>query len=172
MGYDEKRGTNSSSAAVAAVLVVVLLVVLGMMVLGGTAVFFARARASEARAMEARQLALVQQERALAVAAEVRAERDAQMEVTRRMVTIQLDHEGNIEADGDSLQLAELKAKLEENSKETEIAVVISVDDRCLFLHVGAVLAVCRQTGIQNVEVGSLSDANGTGGVPATDNNE
>jgi len=170
MGYAKERGTNSASTAVAAVLVVVLLLVLGIMVLGAGAWFFARARASEEQAMAVRQRAVVQ-ERALVVAGEFKAKRDAQTADSRRKVTIQLDHEGNIQTDGDPLQLADLKAKLEDTSKETDMAVVISVDNRCLFQHVGAVLDVCRQIGIQ-VDVGSLSKAEDTGGVPATSTKE
>ena len=72
-----------------------------------------------------------------------------------RRITVQLDPQGTILADGqavDSDGLKDLLVKARPNSK-IRLDVVIEVDRRCVFENVAAVQAICQEVGIENVQV-------------------
>ena len=72
-----------------------------------------------------------------------------------RKITVQLDPQGTILADGQAADIDGLKdllVKAREDSK-IRLDVVIAVDRRCVFEHVAAVQAVCKEVGVDNVQV-------------------
>jgi hypothetical protein len=191
MGYDEGRNSGASGdAIVIAGVLVVFLLVLGLLAVGVGAVFFVRTRAVEQQAIVARERAVVEAERARRVQAEAQRARDLSSTkrdgagalegetqgdpkgsdtIGFRQLTIQIGEDGDIQADGDALDLGSLKEKLRalRGDEDTTLKIVIQVDHRCVFQHVAAVLSVCDETGINNVRVAASEDSQAGAIAPA-----
>ena len=78
--------------------------------------------------------------------------------VASREITVKLDQEGNIEADGKSLDLEQLKAMLQDASKgrETALGVTVKADKQCLFEHVASVLNLCKEAKVSTVRIATV----------------
>ena len=170
MGYEEQPRTSSSGTVIAIVAVVVLLLVGGLVVLGlaGLYFFFRLSEAPPRRYAE--KLPVVVEERAVMVepkqAPELTVERPAQattelspLVASVRKMTIRLDPQGKILADGQSADIGGLKNLMVKAREDGTIRleVVVEVDRQCLFEHVAAVQAVCREAGVENVRVQALT---------------
>jgi biopolymer transport protein ExbD len=75
--------------------------------------------------------------------------------VAQRELTLLLDADGNIEADGKAVEKDQLKKFLRDANKgrETALTVTIKADRQCLFDHVAKVLSVCQELDVANVRV-------------------
>jgi biopolymer transport protein ExbD len=80
--------------------------------------------------------------------------------IANREVTIQLDEGGKIQVDGTACELSQLKDLLAKagEGRENAMVVVVNADKRCLFEHVAAVLAVCKELNLPLVRVGTLGN--------------
>jgi biopolymer transport protein ExbD len=171
MSYDNQRQSSSSGAVIAIVAVVFLLVLGGLLVLGLAGMFFIRLSfAPQIRPPEPPRV--VVEERPVMVedmpAVELTAEQPvpATIEMSPpaasvRKMTIRLDPQGKILADGQSVDLDQLKNLLgnARGDGKVRLEVLVEVDGQCLFQHVAAVQAVCQEIGVDNVQVQALKGA-------------
>jgi biopolymer transport protein ExbD len=72
-----------------------------------------------------------------------------------RKITVQLDPQGTILADGQAVDMDGLKDLLVKARADSKIRleVVVAVDRRCVFEHVAAVQAVCKEVRVEHVDV-------------------
>jgi biopolymer transport protein ExbD len=149
------------------VAVVALLLVGGLVVLGLVAgIFFLRFSAAPQAPFPEPPRVVLEERPIMAepeqAAEELTAERpvSATTETSRpdagvRKITVQLDPQGTILADGQAVGIDGLKdllIKAREDSK-IRLEVVIAVDRQCVFAHVAAAQAVCKEVGVENVDV-------------------
>jgi biopolymer transport protein ExbD len=176
MSHDDQTRSLSSGIVIAIVAVVALLLVGGLVVLGLAGLFFFRLSA-------ARQVPFLEpprvviEERAVMVepkqpmrAVELIAEQPipttpdmSPPAASVRKMTIRLDPQGKILADGQTVDLDQLKNLLgnARGDGKVRLEVLVEVDSQCLFQHVGVVQAVCKEVGVENVQVQALKDASG-----------
>lgn len=81
-----------------------------------------------------------------------------EIRVAQREVTVSLNAEGKLQVDGGDCEFAQLKDVLSQAIKGREEAVrlTVRVDKRCVFEHVSAVLAVCRELDVRDVRITDL----------------
>jgi biopolymer transport protein ExbD len=171
MSYDDQTRSSSSGTVIAIVVVIVLLLLGGLVVLGLAGLYFFRLSeapprryAEPPRAVAAKRAVVVEPRQAV----EANAERlgPATTEVAPpgalvRKMTIRLDAQGKILADGQTVDMGGLKDLLVKAREDGTIRleVVVEVDLQCLFEHVAAVQAVCKEAGVENVRVQALTTA-------------
>ncbi|MCY2989620.1 MAG: biopolymer transporter ExbD [Planctomycetota bacterium] len=76
-----------------------------------------------------------------------------------RKIALKLDPQGKILADGQSVDIGGLKNLLVKTHEDGTIRleVVVEVDRQCMFEHVAAVQAICKEIGVENVRVQALT---------------
>jgi biopolymer transport protein ExbD len=164
MNQDDQSRSSSSGVVIAIVAVIVLLLVGGVVVLGLGGLFFFRLSEAPPRHFTSAPTVVV--ERAvmpeprptveLTAESQDQAATEMPPSATRvRKLTVRLDPQGKILADGqavDSDQLQDLLKKAREDGK-ARLDVLVEVDGQCLFRHVAAVQAVCQDVGVEHVQV-------------------
>ena len=76
-----------------------------------------------------------------------------------RRIAVKLDPQGKILVDGQSVDMGRLKNLLVKAREDSTIRleVIVEVDRQCLFEHVAAVQAACKEVGVENVRVQALA---------------
>jgi biopolymer transport protein ExbD len=174
VGYKEQPHSSSSGTIITIVTIVTLLLLGGLVVLGLVAgIFFWRLSAAPQPAFP-EPPRVVSETRSIVVgtkeAVELGPERPVQATsgmypyyADVRRITVQLDPQGTILADGQAVDIDGLKdllVKARPNSK-IRLDVIIEVDRRCVFEHVAAVQAICKEVGIENVDIQASNAAPG-----------
>ena len=164
MSYEDQPRTSSSGTVIAIVAVVVLLMLGGLLVLGLAGLFFfglsVRSVAPPPPQMVER--VMVQPAQPVELAPELQPPTMAQApppDTAVRKIAVELDSQGKILADGQSVDIGALKdllVKIREDGT-IRLEVVVEVDRQCLFEHVAAVQAVCKEAGVENVRVQALT---------------
>ncbi|MCY2991240.1 MAG: biopolymer transporter ExbD [Planctomycetota bacterium] len=167
MSYEDQPRSSSSGTVIAVVAVVVLLMMGGLLVLGLAGFFFLRLSVAP-QFVEPPPPPVLEQRvtaepaRPVELAAEGKAQEVAEVSspaaVTRK-ITVRLDQHGKILADGQTMDLDGLKNLLVKAREDGTIRleVVVEVDRQCLFEHVAAVQAICKEVGVDNVQVQALT---------------
>ena len=171
MSYENQPRSSSSGTVIAIVVVVALLLVGGLVVLGlAGLLLFGISVAPEVHFAEPPPVAveeravMVEPQQAVELAAERPVQATAEMSppaTSIRKITIRLDSQGRILADGQTVDLDLLKNLLV-NARvdgKVRLEVLVEVDSQCLFQHVAAVQTVCKEVGVENVQVQALKDA-------------
>ena len=170
MSYEDQPHTSSSGTVIAIVAVVlVLLLVAGLAILGLGGLYFFRLSNAPQRP-HAVAPPVVFDERTVTVESkpEPAPVSEPQVHLTTEVappvvlvqkMTIQLDSQGKILADGHAVELDQLKDLLVKTREDGTIRleVVVEVDRQCLFEHVARVQAVCKEAGVENVRVQALT---------------
>ena len=169
MSYEDQPRTSSSGTVIAIVAVVVLLMLGGLLVLGLAGLFFFRLSAAQPvpvfeppRAVVTERAVMVEPQQAVEATAEppvpATGEVVPPVALVRKM-TCRLDPQGEILADGQSVDIDGLKNLLVKAREDGTIRleVVVEVDRQCLFEHVAAVQAICKEIGVENVRVQALT---------------
>lgn len=165
MSNDNQPHASSSGAVIAIVAVVVLLMLGGLLVLGlaGLSFFWLSA---EHRVIEPprmiEQPIMVQPARPVELTPELQAPTMAEAPppgTYGRKFAVKLDAAGKILADGQTADVGGLKDLLVKAREEGAIRleVVVEVDRQCLFEHVAAMQAVCKEVGVENVRFQALT---------------
>jgi precorrin-6B methylase 2 len=159
---------------------------IGLAVAGAVAFSFARAEMHRAQAIAEREMAMRQVEEARRLVEQQRAQverataqkllpesgpADAVMgmepapakqpiRVAQREITVRLDEVGKINLDGTACELPQFKEMLAQAVKGRENVVLLTVqaDPRCVFEHLAAVLAVCRELDVPHVRIAALGE--------------
>jgi len=164
MSYEDQPRTSSSGTVIAIVAVVVLLMLGGLLVLGLAGLFFfglsVRSVAPPPPQMVER--VMVQPAQPVELAPELQAPTMAEappLDTAIRKIAVKLDPQGKILADGQSVDIGALKDPLVKTRADGTIRleVVVEVDRQCLFEHVAAVQAICREIGAESVRVQALT---------------
>ncbi len=76
-----------------------------------------------------------------------------------RKIAVKLDPQGKILVDGQLVDVGVLKDLLVKAREDgtMRLEVVVEVDRQCVFEHVAAVQAVCKEVGAENVRVQALT---------------
>ncbi len=166
MGHKEQSHSSSSGTIITIVAIVTLLLLGGLVVLGLVAgILFWRLSAAPQPAFP-EPPRVVLEDRSIVVGSEEAVELGPERPVQAtsgmypyyaevRRITVQLDPQGTILADGKAVDIDGLKdllVKARADSK-TRHDVFIEVDRRCVFEHVAAVQAICKEVGVDNVQV-------------------
>jgi biopolymer transport protein ExbD len=164
MSYEDQPRTSSSGTVIAIVAVVVLLMLGGLLVLGLAGLFFFGMSVRSVAPPPPQMVERVMVEPAQPV--EWRPNQQAQTTVEApptgtdiRKLVVKLDAQGKILADGQSVDIGGLKNLLVKAREDGTIrlGVVVEVDRQCLFEHVAAVQAICKEIGVENVRVQALT---------------
>ena len=164
MSYEDQPRTSSSGTVIAIVAVVVLLMLGGLLVLGLAGLFFfglsVRSVAPPPPQMVER--VMVQPAQPVELAPELQPPTMAEApppDTAVRKIAVELDSQGKILADSQSVDIGALKDLLVKTREDGTIRleVVVEVDCQCLFEHVAAVQAVCKEIGVENVRVQALT---------------
>jgi biopolymer transport protein ExbD len=164
MGYDNpQRGSAGTVVGIVAVIVVLLLG--GLVVLGVGALFFLRtsARQTEVVARMEAKRAVVELEHAEKLAARVEVRESTKPELRQastRELTIEVDRDGAITVDDESMDLDGLRARLQKDGENggVRLAVQLKADPRCLAQHVVAVHSICSELGVEDVHISILDE--------------
>jgi biopolymer transport protein ExbD len=166
VGYRDQPHSSSSGAIITIVAVVALLLVGGLVVLGlvGGIFFWRLSAAPQASVPEPPRVVL--ENRSIVVGPEEAVELGPERPVQAitgmspqyadvRKITVQLDPQGTILADGQAVDMDGLKDLLVKARADSKIRleVVVAVDRRCVFEHVAAVQAVCKEVRVEHVDV-------------------
>lgn len=168
MGYDQPEKSGSSGAVVAVLVAVLLVVLLGGLFVVGVGAFFwlgtanvqrqavdvemeARMETEPARAMaeealvEALVEAEVQRQQAKAMAQMRSAAGDSPTSGSQREFKLSISQDGMVSVDGEQIDLAELRARLEKlrDDSNTPVSVQIDVAPDCPREHLVSVLDAC-----------------------------
>ena len=75
--------------------------------------------------------------------------------IANREVAIQIDAEGKLQLEGTACELPQLKERLQQagQGREQDLVVVVKADKRCVFEHVAAVLAICKELNLPHVRI-------------------
>ena len=165
MSNGDQPRASSSGAVIAIVAVVVMLLVGGLVVLGlaGLSFFWlsaGRPVMEPPRMIE--QPIMVQPSRPVELTPERQAPTMAEAPppgTDIRKIAVKLDPQGKILVDGQAVDTGGLKNLLVTTREDGTIRleVVVEVDRQCLFEHVAAVQAVCKEIGVENVRVQALT---------------
>ncbi|MCY2987072.1 MAG: biopolymer transporter ExbD [Planctomycetota bacterium] len=164
MSYEDQPRTSSSGTVIAIVAVVVLLMLGGLLVLGLAGLFFfglsVRSVAPPPPQMVER--VMVQPAQPVELTPKLQAPTMAEAPppgTDIRKIAVKLDPQGKILVDGQAVDPGGLKNLLVKTREDGAIhrEVVVEVDRRCLFEHVAAVQAVCKEAGVENVRVQALT---------------
>jgi biopolymer transport protein ExbD len=175
MGYDDQK-TGSSGLAPAWIIVLVVSLLAAMLVVGATGWFVLRTSQMPQLALVERERALAAEEQARAMAEKLaletelevsRAAREFENEVVvtindQRLVTVELDSQGQIRLDGKSIDLAGLPGRLQAIAADegrSKITIDLRADNACPFEHVAAVIGTCRQLEISRFHIRTLESA-------------
>jgi biopolymer transport protein ExbD len=166
VGYKDQPHSSSSGAIITIVAIVALLLVGGLVVLGLVVGFFFWRLSAAPQASVPEPPRVVLENRSIVVgpveAVELGPERPVQAArgmypyyTDVRRITVQLDPQGTILADGQAVDIDGLKDLLVKARADSKIRldVVIEVDRRCVFEHVAAVQAVCKEVRVEHVDV-------------------
>ncbi|MCY2991799.1 MAG: biopolymer transporter ExbD [Planctomycetota bacterium] len=165
MSNGDQPRASSSGAVIAIVAVVVLLMLGGLLVLGLAGFLFLRVRAAP-QVIQPPQFTVGPIMAEPMKTVELPAERQAPGPAEAppqygdiRKIAVQLDPQGKILVDGQAVDMGGLKNLLVKAREDGTIRleVVVEVDRQCLFEHVAAVQAVCKEAGVENVRVQALT---------------
>ena len=166
MSYEDQPRTSSSGTVIAIVAVVVLLMLGGLLVLGLAGLFFfgLSVRSVAPPPPQMVQRVMVQPAQPVELAPELQPPTMAEApppDTAVRKIAVELDAQGKILADGQSVDIGALKDPLVKTRADGTIRleVVVEVDRQCLFEHVAAVQAICKEIGVENVRVQALTGA-------------
>ena len=167
MSYEDQPRTSSSGTVIAIVAVVVLLMLGGLVVLGLAGLFFFRLSVRICRAHAPPQIVSEQRHGRTRATSRVARRTASSRQPLRplrqrtdvRKIAVKLDAQGKILADGQTVDIGGLKDLLVKAREDGTIRleVVVEVDRQCLFEHVAAVQAVCKEAGVENVRVQALT---------------
>jgi biopolymer transport protein ExbD len=164
MSYENQPRASSSGTVIAIVAVIVLLMLGGLLVLGLAGLFFfglsVRSVAPPPPHMVER--VMVQPAQPVELAPELQAPTMAEAASAGtgiRKIAVKLDPQGKILVDGQLVDVGVLKDLLVKAREDgtMRLEVVVDVDRRCVFEHVAAVQAVCKEVGAENVRVQALT---------------
>jgi biopolymer transport protein ExbD len=164
MSYEDQPRTSSSGTVIAIVAVVVLLMLGGLLVLGLAGLFFfgLSVRSVAPPPPQLVERVMVQPAQPVELAPELQPPTMAEApppDAAVRKIAVELDSQGKILADGQSVNIGALKDLLVKAREDGTIRleVVVEVDRQCLFEHVAAVQAICKEIGVENVRVQALT---------------
>ena len=117
-----------------------------------------------------RDMAMAQQQEALAREKEARAMAEETVETARlteattdqaTLGTIKIDDEGNVRLNDEQLALTDLRASLRAVWSEgsSNVQLLIQVDERCAAAYIIDVVHICDEVGIENVRLTSLDES-------------
>jgi biopolymer transport protein ExbD len=164
MSHEDQPRTSSSGTVIAIVAVVVLLMLGGLLVLGLAGLFLFGVSPRSVAPPPPQMVERVMVEPAQPVESHANQQVQAAVEAPSpgtdvRKLVVKVDAQGKILADGQTVDIAGLKNLLVKAREDGTIRleVVVEVDRQCLFEHVAAVQAVCKQAGVENVRVQALT---------------
>ena len=155
MGYDNpQRGSAGTVVGIVAVIVALLLG--GLVLLGVGALFFVRTSARQAEVV-----ARMEADRAEKIAARVQVRESTKPELRQAStgeLTIEVDRDGAITVDDESMDLDGLRARLQKDGENgrVRLAVQLKADPCCLAQHVVAVHSICSELGVEDVQISIL----------------
>ena len=162
MGYKDQPHSSASGIIITIVAIVALLLLGGLVVLGLVAgVFYLRlntAREEQVAVLARNESVKIEPRQAVELGPERPVQATSGMYPYYRdvrSITVQLDPQGTILADGQTVDIDGLKDLLVKARADSKIRldVVIEVDRRCVFEHVAAVQAVCKEVRVEHVDV-------------------
>lgn len=170
MGYEERPASSSSAAIVVVVVVAVIMIMLIILALGLGALFYVRAESrqtavraeiAEVEAVRQQASARAELERGRVVAAQTLTQSSAEEKPSSRQIVIALDADGHLTVDGQRTPLDDLRGVLEkaQPGQAAAVSVTIEADGRCPFQQVADVQTLCRELGIQTVELKAVKPA-------------
>jgi biopolymer transport protein ExbD len=160
MSNDNQSHSSSSGAVIAIVAVVVLLLLGGLVVLGLAGLCFLKLSPSPSLVVAHQVMAEPVQSADLAAEGQAPTFAEApSFSADVRKITVKLDQQGKILADGQSVDLDGLRGLLVQAREggKVRLEAVVEVDRQCLFQHVAAVQFICKGIGVENVQVQALT---------------
>ncbi|MCY2994988.1 MAG: biopolymer transporter ExbD [Planctomycetota bacterium] len=165
MSNGDQSRASSSGTVIAIVAVVVLLMLGGLLVLGLAGFLFLRVSAAP-QVIQPPQFTvgpiMAEPMKTVELPAERQVPGPAEappLGTAIRKITVKLDPQGKIIAEGKAVDIGGLKNLLVKAREDGTIRleVVVEVDGQCLFEHVAAVQALGKEAGVENVRVQALT---------------
>ena len=159
MGQEQDSSSGAGATVIVIIVVVAILLFLGLLVLGLGAFFFVRTEARQVQQAEVMQMEAVARLEQARAEAEISRAVQAQMPLeapaeTRIVVTI--DSQRQLAVDGQTVTRDELRQRIsaaQENGRTSAVSVLIEVAETVPFKAVADIQSLCRELGIQLVEV-------------------